>query len=92
MANPNPDKSGFGPGNRPNQYLQQLVSHAIICWTKGQDYSPIEITDLPVLISKREMLRQTGRSYPTIWKLQKIGKFPAPVRVIAGESTDAAAD
>jgi len=33
------------------------------------------------LITRRDMLLRVGLSYPTIWKLEKVGLFPAPVKI-----------
>src|SRR4051794_31363818 len=34
------------------------------------------------LITRREMLRRVGLSYPTIWRLEKAGLFPAPIKLV----------
>jgi prophage regulatory protein len=37
------------------------------------------------LISKKELLRRVGLSFPTVWKMMKAGQFPR-ARVIGGKT------
>jgi predicted DNA-binding transcriptional regulator AlpA len=42
-----------------------------------------ELPDVPVLIRKSEVLRRTGLSYPTIWNLERKGRFPRHLSLVA---------
>jgi predicted DNA-binding transcriptional regulator AlpA len=96
MSNPNPDTSGFRAwGKSPIAWEEAQIDEFIRRRIKGQSYKPIPLSDHPTLIRKPEVLRRTGLSYASVWKLERDGKFPRRVRIVPArgeESADAAAD
>jgi predicted DNA-binding transcriptional regulator AlpA len=84
MANPNPPLQGLG--NRPIAWLESEVDAFIHARVRGKEWSPkpaAELPERPILIRKSEVCRRVGLSYPTIWGLEKAGRFPRHVSLLA---------
>lgn len=45
---------------------------------------------MSTLISKREVIKRVGLSYPTLWKMMRQGEFPRSVRLTNGPSAKVA--
>ena len=91
MTNPNPDQSGLTPwGKSPIAWEEAQVDEFIRRRIKGQKYKPVPLSDHPTLIRKPEVLRRTGLSYVSIWKLERDGQFPRRVRLLPGRVAEAA--
>ena len=86
-----------GPGRPPNAgglpkippaetrrcfYSETEVEAWIHARIRGETWCPSTANDGPQrLISRRDMLLRVGLSYPTVWRLEKAGLFPAPVKI-----------
>jgi predicted DNA-binding transcriptional regulator AlpA len=64
-------------------YVEQAVDDWIKSRIRGVPWTPGPIPEHPRLIRKNEMLRRVGLSYPTVWELEKRGKFPTRIRLAA---------
>ncbi len=67
---------------RKTFYNEDEVTRWIAAQLRGEAWHPSATPDpRPTLISRREVLRRVPFSYPTIWKLEKTGRFPTPIKI-----------
>jgi predicted DNA-binding transcriptional regulator AlpA len=80
-GNPHPDTKGLG--SVPVGWDDGQITDFIHKRIKGLPYTaPAELPERPTIIRKREVIKRTGLSYPTIWALERDGRFPARVALI----------
>jgi predicted DNA-binding transcriptional regulator AlpA len=80
-GNPNPDTGGLFKSG-PVAWDESQVTDFIHCCIKKMPYTAAPLPERPTLIRKREVMRRVGLSYPTIWKMEKQGRFPQRVRIV----------
>lgn len=69
---------------RPVAWVEAEIENWIRSRIRGLPWVPAkEICDSPRLIRRPEVLRRVGLSYPTIWALERDGKFPPRVKLTA---------
>ena len=85
MSNSNPNRSGLVVHPVPIGWVEEEVDNAIHAWIKGQPWQPKPLTRPVAILRKKEVMRRTGLSYPTIWAREKKGLFPAKVQLAAAE-------
>jgi predicted DNA-binding transcriptional regulator AlpA len=77
MANPAPKRA---TDSAPVFWVEQEIDRWIKSKIRGQEWVPAE-HDQPTFIRKPQVLRRVGLSYPTVWKLEKFGRFPRRYRL-----------
>jgi hypothetical protein len=76
-GNPRPDLAKLRRyGNVPRGYIENDINDWIVAHLKGEAWVQAPRPQFPVVIRKREVMRRTGLSYPTIWSREKKGTFP----------------
>jgi hypothetical protein len=92
-GNPKPDVAKLRrAGNAPRGYIENDINDWIVAYIKGVPWVQGPRPRFPVIIRKREVMRRTGLSYPTIWAREKKGTFPKGFSLGEAGVADAAAD
>jgi predicted DNA-binding transcriptional regulator AlpA len=65
-------------------YDEDEVQRWIACQLRGEVWRPAPVASEQRrrLISRRQMLNRVPLSYPSIWRIERAGLFPQPIRIV----------
>jgi predicted DNA-binding transcriptional regulator AlpA len=77
MANPSPKPIS---NTTAVVYCEQQVDDWLRAKVRGEPWRLV-VPRQPTFIRRREVVRRVGLTYPTIWKMERDGTFPRPIRL-----------